>query len=273
MTTSDGSSWRELNRAMWNAKVPLHLRSELYNVAAFKAGALSLRPQEIEDVGDVAGRDLIHLQCHFGKDTLSWARLGARATGLDFSQPAIEAAVALAREIGVEARFVNADVYDAPAAAGREAFDIVYTGVGALCWLPDIDRWARVVFDLLRPGGQLYLFEFHPMKWIFAESTERPEIRYDYFTPPVGFRDGGVTYADVSIAAAATPTVQWNHPLGEVVTALATAGLRIALLREMDGDVLPAWKIMQRGEDRLYRMPPGVPALPQMYVLRAFRDA
>lgn len=274
MTPPEHSSWRELNRAMWNAKVPLHVRSATYNVAAFKAGALSLRAHEIADLGDVSGRSLVHLQCHFGKDTLSWARLGAHVTGLDFSEAAIEAAVALAREIGVEARFVTADVYDAPAALGGAAFDIVYTGVGALCWLPDIERWAKVVFDLLRPGGQLYLFEFHPVKWIFEQgSSDRPEIRYDYFTPASGFRDGGVSYADVSLPAAATPTVQWNHPLGEVVTALAEAGLRVGSLREMDGDVLQTWKIMERGEDGLYHMPPGLPSLPLMYVLRAYRDA
>src|SRR5271170_6310130 len=160
-------SWRELNRAMWNERLPLHLKSKLYDLPGFRAGALSLKAQEIADLGDVSGKDLIHLQCHFGKDTLSWARLGARVTGLDFSEAAVEAAAELAREIGVDARFVTAAVYDAPAAVAGCAYDIVYTGVGALCWLPDMEAWAKVVFDLLRPGGQLYLFEFHPLRWIF----------------------------------------------------------------------------------------------------------
>ena len=195
---------------------------------------------------------------------------GAQVTGLDFSAPAIEAAATLAREIGIDARFVAADVYDAPQALGGAVFDIVYTGVGALCWLPDMTRWARVVSDLLRPGGELYLYEFHPLKWIFGE-TETPEIIDSYFTPAEGFPLGGVTYADSS--AGKTPTVQWNHPLGEVVTALVAAGLRIQSLRELDGDVLRQWPAMVRGEDRLYRMPPGQPALPLMYVLRACREA
>ena len=262
------ASWRDLNRAMWDEKTPLHLVSPIYDVGGFKAGASSLRAHEIADLGDVAGKDLIHLQCHFGKDTLSWARLGARVTGLDFSAPAIEAAVDLAREIGVEARFVHADVYDAPAAVGGARFDIVYTGVGALCWIPDMTRWAQVVFDLLRPGGELYLYEFHPLKFIFGE-TEKPEILDDYFTPPQGLRWGGVTYADAS--APATPTIQWNHPLGEVVSALVAAGLVIRSLHEMDGDVVPQWPCMTRGADGLYRMPPGMPSLPLMYVVRAFR--
>ena len=125
-------SWRELNRAMWNERVPLHLISPLYDLPGFKAGALSIRAHEIADLADVGGKDLIHLQCHFGQDTLSWARLGARVTGLDFSEPAVKAAAELASEIGLDARFVAADVYDAPAALGHRMFDIVYTGVGAL---------------------------------------------------------------------------------------------------------------------------------------------
>src|SRR5271170_3564493 len=133
-------SWGELNRAMWNERVPLHLNSPVYDVPSFKAGALSLRAHEIKDLGDVTGKDLIHLQCHFGLDTLSWARLDARVTGLDFSEPAIRAATDLAREIGIDASFVTSDVYSAPQAVGHRTFDIVYTGVGALCWLPDMQR-------------------------------------------------------------------------------------------------------------------------------------
>jgi SAM-dependent methyltransferase len=263
--------WRKLNRAMWDHNVPAHLRSRLYDLPKFKAGALSLKLHEIADLGDVAGKDLIHLQCHFGKDTLSWARLGANVTGLDFSEPAVRAAVELAEEIGVKARFVTADIYDAPEALGGSTFDIVYTGVGALCWLPDMARWAKVVFRLLRPGGELYLYEFHPVKWILGE-TERPEILDSYFTPVEGFRLGGVTYADATAPGAEMPTVQWNHPIGEVVTALVAAGMRVQSLRELDGDVMHQWPMMVRGEDGLHRMPPGMPSLPLMYVLRAVRD-
>jgi SAM-dependent methyltransferase len=272
----DVSSWRDLNRAMWDRKAPLHLKSREYDVAGFKAGRSSLLPHEIKDLWDVAGKDLIHLQCHFGLDTLSWARLGAHVTGLDFSGPAVEAAAALALEIGIpDARFVTSDVYDAPAAVGRCAYDIVYTGVGALCWLPDMEAWAKVVYDLLRPGGQLYLFEFHPVKWMIEASAPSDiTIRDSYFTPREGYREaGGVSYADTSIPSAATPTVQWNHPLGEVVTALAQAGLRIDTLRELDGDVLCQWTGMKREPDRMYRMPADRPSLPLMYVLRARRDA
>lgn len=260
---------------MWNAKAPLHLNSVVYDIPGFKAGRMTLKPHEVADLGDVAGKRLIHLQCHLGLDTLSWARLGACVTGLDFSESATTAATQLARDLGIEADFVTSDVYDSPAAVGHRTYDIVYTGVGALCWLPDMQRWGRVVHDLLRPGGQLYLFEFHPFKWMIEDSgPSEVAIRDSYFTPPHGYTAaGGVTYADSSIPAAATPTVQWNHPLGEVVTALVQAGLRVDSLRELDGDVLPQWDMMAQGEDRLYRMPPDRPSLPLMYVLRAHRPA
>jgi SAM-dependent methyltransferase len=271
----DKSSWRELNRAMWERKTPLHLLSPDYDVPGFKAGRIALRPHEIADLGDVSGKQLVHLQCHLGLDTLSWARLGAHVTGLDFSPAAVKAATTLAQEIGVAARFVTADVYDAPASLSHATFDIVYTGVGALCWLPDLQRWAEVVHHLLRPGGQLYLFEFHPLKWMIEGGAPNDIlIRDGYFTPPEGFREaGGVTYADASIPAAATPTVQWNHPLGEVVTALVQAGLRIVSLQELDRDVLRQWDMMERTADDMFRMPPDMPSLPLMYVLRARRDS
>jgi SAM-dependent methyltransferase len=183
----------------------------------------------------------------------------------------VQAATALARDIGIAARFVMSDVYDAPAAVAHRKFDIVYTGVGALCWLPDIVLWARVVHALLRPGGELYLYEFHPVKWMIEGSAPGTvQIIDSYFTPPEGYREaGGVSYADASIPAAATPTVQWNHPLGEVVTAVAEAGLRIEALRELDHDVLCQWDWMERAEDGFYWMPPDLPSLPLMYVLRA----
>lgn len=265
--------WLTLNRAMWDEKAPAHLRSPLYDLDGFRAGRSSLQPHEIEELGPaVAGKALVHLQCHIGLDTLSWARLGARVTGLDFSPAAIEAARGLAAELGLEARFVVSDVYAAPAALGAD-YDIVYTGVGALCWLPDIGRWAEVVRELLRPGGELYLFEFHPVEWMLEpDAAGRPMLAVDYFTPPHGYRGGAVSYAD-DAPAAADATVEWNHPLGEVVTALAQAGLAIESLRELDRSVLARWPGMAAGPDGMFASPAGGPSLPLMYVLRARRPA
>src|SRR5215212_7059039 len=171
--------WREANRANWDERVPIHVSGEFYDVPSFKEGQERLQPFEIDEVGDVTGKELMHLQCHFGIDTLSWARRGARVTGLDFSAPAVEAARGLASEMGLEATFVRSDVYEAVGATDGRIFDIVYTGRGAIIWLPDIRRWAEVVADLLKPGGFLYLTEFHPFTNVFG--YEDFSVVYDYF--------------------------------------------------------------------------------------------
>jgi SAM-dependent methyltransferase len=167
---SPGAAWLANNRDSWNERVPIHVASAFYDVDGFKAGRAELYAYELRDVGSVRGKDLVHLQCHFGLDTLSWAKRGARVTGVDFSAPAIEAATRLAGEMGVRAKFVVANVYDAPAVL-RRRFDVVYTGRGALSWLPDVRRWAAVVARLLRPGGLFYLTEFHPAEWMFTFGT------------------------------------------------------------------------------------------------------
>jgi SAM-dependent methyltransferase len=259
--------WRAINRAHWDERVPIHLRSPLYDVEAFKAGRRSLAAAQIRDLAPVAGKRLVHLQCHFGLDTLSWARLGADVTGLDFSPPAIASARALAAEVALAARFVEADVYDAPAALGT-TYDIVYTGVGALMWLPDMTRWAAVVAALLKPGGELYLVEFHPAEWMLDDDPLA--IKVDYFTPAAGFAyvDCG-SYADRTARTTANETRQWNHPLGEVATALIRAGLRLTELRESGESYLQRWPILERAESGLWRMPAHLPSLPLMYTLRA----
>jgi SAM-dependent methyltransferase len=264
----------KLNRLFWDERVPIHVGSDFYDVDGFKAGRITLGPDEMRDLGDVRGRRLAHLQCHFGLDTLSWARLGAEVTGLDFSGPAIDAARTLARETDLCARFVQGDVYDAPALLG-DGFDIVYTGIGALCWLPDIDRWATVVADLLLPGGELYLVEFHPAIWGLEPNaaTGVPEVRYDYFTRPGGERvavDG--SYADVAAATAHNDTVEWNHDLGSVVTALIRAGLEIRELRESDAGYMQRFPFMVQDGDGHWRTPPDRPNLPMMYTLRAVKQ-
>lgn len=262
--------WRVLNRAHWDERVPIHLHSRLYDVAGFKAGRSSLKPAELRDLAPVAGKHLLHLQCHIGLDTLSWARLGAVVTGLDFSAPALAAARRLAQEVGLAARFVEADLYEAPRTLG-ETYDIVYTGTGALMWLPDIVRWAEVVAALLKPGGELYLVEFHPTEWMLDENNPLA-IKDAYFTPPEGLRllNAG-SYADRAAATTADETRQWNHPLGEVVTALLRAGLSLRELRESDESALPRWPCLEPTESGLYRMPRHLPSLPLMYTLRAIK--
>jgi SAM-dependent methyltransferase len=269
MAGGDAVDWRELNRANWDDRVPVHLASEFYDLDGFRAGADPLRVFEAAEAGDVAGRELLHLQCHVGTDTLAWARRGARVTGLDFSGPAIEAARALAGDLGVDADFVTADVYDASSALGGCRFDIVYTGTGALVWLPDLTRWAAVVAALLRPGGFLYLVESHPLAEILDD--QGAAIARDYFDDRPQVEDWPFTYTD-GPALVRTRSVQFQHRLGEIVTALAEAGLRIDFLHEHDFEVFRRFESLERhgGE---YRFPPGRSRIPMMFSLRATRPA
>jgi 2-polyprenyl-3-methyl-5-hydroxy-6-metoxy-1,4-benzoquinol methylase len=272
MSREPGGSgeWRELNQAWWDERVPIHATSDFYDLEGFLADpkASALRPFEIDEVGDVAGRSLVHLQCHFGLDALSWARRGARVTGLDFSRPAIEAATDAAARAGLDARFVAADVYDAAEALGRQTFDIVYTGFGALNWLPDVPRWATVVEALVAPGGILYLAEFHPVHHVMADDDLRVEHPYFHEGPAV-WEDPG-TYADPAAETRSNRTHQWTHGLGEVVSSVIDAGLVVEHLHELDHTLFPRWPFLVRDpESGAYRMPDGRPSLPLMYSLRA----
>lgn len=210
----DEVDWRGLNRANWDDRVPIHLASAFYDVDGFRAGASSLRPFETAEVGDVTGQRLLHLQCHIGLDTLSWARRGAVVTGLDFSQPAIEAARSLATDLGIDATFVTADVYDAATALPGQRFDIVYTGTGtgALVWLPDLSRWAEVVAGLLAPGGFLYLVEGHPFAQVLDDAQGKTVVR-DYFTAEPQIEDQPYTYTD-GHALKHTRSVRFQHRSG-----------------------------------------------------------
>lgn len=266
--TGEGDPRIEANRRRWDERVPLHVASDFYDVAGFRddSDRLSLRDFEIEEMGSVAGRDLAHLQCHFGQDTLSWARLGARVMGLDFSQPAVDAANALAAELGLDARFVQADVYDSVAALGQ-TFDIVYTGFGAINWLPDLARWAEVVDRLLRPGGTFYLAEFHPITDTLGDDSL--EIEHPYFVGPEGinWNDAG-TYTDRDAATEHNEGWEWIHPISEVVTVLLARGLRLELFHEWPYTLFERWTFLEEREPRRYHVPEGMPALPLMYSMR-----
>ncbi|MFB6893989.1 class I SAM-dependent methyltransferase [Kitasatospora sp. NPDC056327] len=261
--------WLATNRANWDGRVPVHVASEFYDVAGFVEGGDPMRAFEVDEVGDVTGRTLLHLQCHFGLDTLSWARRGATVTGLDFSGPAVEAATELAGRIGADtARFVVSDVYGAVEALGGRTFDVVYTGMGALCWLPDIARWARTAAALVSPGGFLYLAEFHPFADILGDDGRT--VEYDYFDRDATVWDDPSTYTDGEVPPTApTVTVEWQHGIGEVVSALVAAGLRIEFLHEHDFTLFARFPVLEH--DRGYRYPAGRPRVPLMYSIRASR--
>ncbi|RVX43248.1 methyltransferase family protein [Nonomuraea polychroma] len=260
----------ETNRANWNARVPIHVSSAFYDVEDFTASGRSvLRPFEVAEVGDVSGRRLAHLQCHFGLDTLSWARLGAEVTGLDFSPAAIDQARRIAAGCGIRARFVTADVYDAAEALG-ETYDVVYTGIGALVWLPDLTRWAETVAALLKPGGFLYLAEFHPFADILDDETGT-KVTHDYFARGPQVWEEPYTYTGGELAEHRT-SVQFQHGLGEVVSAVAAAGLRVEFVHEHDRTLFRRFATLA-DDGTGYRLPDGAPKIPLMYSLRAAAPA
>jgi len=222
------------NRALWDEWTTLHSTSA-YDVASFKAGRNRIAAHELEEIGDVSGLSLLHLQCHFGLETLSWARLGATVTGVDFSPRAIDVARALADELAIPARFVESDVYRLPEVLDG-TFDLVYTANGVLGWLPDVGRWGEVVARFVRPGGRFYILEAHPVVQVMADEGVGPgELRlaYPYWehADPIAVSTQG-SYADRSAHVETPMEYGWDHALGEIVTALAGAGLRIEQLRE-----------------------------------------
>jgi SAM-dependent methyltransferase len=274
------SDYRDVNRANWDERVPAHVAAPEYSVERFYAD-----PGFLSDVvrfdtallGSVAGRRGVHLQCHIGTDTVSLARLGASMIGVDFSGPAIAAARELAAGTGADATFVQSDVYGAVDVLGDAVgagFDLVYTGIGALCWLPDVRRWAQVVADLLRPGGRLFIREGHPMLWTLAEPGDDGllVVRYPYFeqAEPQVFDEGG-TYVTTDAVFQHTVTHEWNHGLGEIVTALLDAGLTVTGLAEHDSvpwNALPGLMTESDGEWRLTENPA---RLACSYTLQAVR--
>lgn len=264
--------WLAHNRRNWDERVTIHAVSDFYDLPGFRSGDVStLRSFEPEELGDVAGRSLLHLQCHMGQDTLSWARRGARVTGLDFSGPAVATADGLAADLGLaeRARFVVSDVYDAVEALDGERFDVVYTGLGALVWLPDLPRWARVVASLLKDGGVLYLVEMHPITNVFADDGRT--VERDYFAEQAQIWDEPYTYTD-GPALKATTNVEWDHTLGSVLSAIGAAGLRLEFLHEHDRTVFERFPVLERDAHGEFRLPPGQPRLPLMFSLRAVRD-
>ncbi|KPA87720.1 class I SAM-dependent methyltransferase [Pseudomonas asplenii] len=267
-----------INKANWNDRAPVHARSAEYGLHRFLAD-----PRHLSDVvrfdlpllGDIAGLRGVHLQCHIGTDTLSLARLGASMTGLDFSPAALLEARALARGCGAELEFVEADVHAAAEVLPRESFDLVYTGIGALCWLPRIQPWARTVAALLKPGGRLFIREGHPMLWSLNEAhQEGLRVEYPYFEheQPLVF-SSDQTYVASDSPLTATVTHTWNHGLGEIVGALLEEGMTITGLVEHQSvpwDALPG-QMVHSAQDDEWRLKQAPDRLPLSYTLQAVK--
>ena len=271
----DHAASYEANRALWEAWTAVHAEGAFYDLAGFRAGGIRLRDDEVEAVGDVHGQTLLHLQCHFGIDTLSWARLGARVTGADFSPAAIRLAREIAADIGIEdATFVESNLYDLPSNLDG-TFDVVYTSRGVLGWLPDIRAWATVVAHFVAPGGVFFISEAHPVFNAFENEGVAPgELRlaYPYFEhpDPLVFPVQG-SYADPDADIGDQHEHGWDHGLGEIVTALIEAGLTLEWLRESPILDWPADFLVETepGSGR-YRLPADIKGeLPLMFSLLA----
>lgn len=266
---------RAANFRNWESRVPIHAGSQTYDLAGLAADSARLSPVVAYDrpwLGDLTGLDVVHVQCHIGTDTLSLARLGGRVTGVDFSPSALAVARDLASAGGVEARFVESELYAVPEVLGAD-FDLVYTGVGALNWLPDIAGWARVVSGLLRPGGRLYVRDGHPMMYTLYDGVDDDELRVTlpYFEPTVPNRwVEDETYTD-GPPVGSPEQFAWNHGLGEIVQAVIDAGLTVTALREHRECEWQGLSQLVEGADGKWRLAEQPDRLPLMFTLEACR--
>jgi SAM-dependent methyltransferase len=265
--------WMALNRRRWDELAAIHPATAFYGVDRFKAGEDALLPIELAEMEDVAGKALLHLQCHIGLDTLNWARKGARVTGLDYSSEAIRQARKLAADTGLAADFVEANVYDARKVINGR-FDIVYVSWGAINWLPDLKRWAEIAAGFLRPGGYLYLLEGHPGALMLEQKTKEEPIAstYPYFHDgdPLIFHNDK-SYTGEGAATQNTAAAEWIHSVSQIVTAILGAGLTLEFLREHDRLAWQLFPAMIRGNDGMWRLPLGAPTIPLALSIKARR--
>jgi SAM-dependent methyltransferase len=259
------------NQAMWNVWTRVHVKSKFYDVEGFKAGRSNLDKVELE-LGDVRGKSLLHLQCHFGMTTLSWARLGAHVTGADFSDEAIREARALAQSVELEANFVCSNIYDLPNALSGP-FDIVFTSHGVLGWLPDLNAWAQVIAHFLKPDGTFYIVEAHPTAYIFDE--ENPDdlrVRYPYFhTDAPGSSAVHGSYADRTADIHGVEYF-WFFSMSDIINALMRAELSILELRKYDYNSWQMYPFMIKDAEGWWRLPDRFPKLPLMFSLKAIKS-
>ena len=243
------------NLDMWNDWAPLHAESEFYDVEGFKKGRSTLDSIELEEMGDVSGKSLLHLQCHFGMDTLSWARLGARVTGIDFSDKAIDIARSLSKELGIEADFICSSVSDLPENLSGQ-FDIVYTSAGVLCWLPNLKQWAEIIYHYLKPRGFFYILDSHPFSHVFDDSKDVKElkVKHSYFHSPEPTK----WEIEGSYAGARTDrqhnSYEWTHSMGDIINPLISCGLQIEFLHEFPMLFFKWFPFMKQDEEGWWRL-------------------
>lgn len=254
-----------LNKKLWNDKVDFHLKSEFYDMPGFLAGKSSLNEIEVPLLGQVEGKKILHLQCHFGQDSISLSRLGVTVTGVDFSDKAIQAAKEIASQLQTDTRFICSDIYELPNMLD-EQFDIVFTSYGTIGWLPDLDKWAKVVSRFLKPAGKFVFVEFHPVVWMFDYAFN--SVAYSYFNTETIVEETEGTYADTSSPIKNT-NVNWNHPMSEVLNSLIQNGLIIETFDEFDFSPYNCFKGMVEDGPKRFRIEKLAHKIPMVFSLTA----
>ena len=257
----------DINKETWNKKVGIHSKSEFYNVESFKKGKTSLNDFELKELGDVKGKSLLHLQCHFGQDTLSWSRLGAKCTGIDLSDEGIKVANKLNSELGLNATFIESNLYDVPKNV-KGKFDIVFTSYGVIGWLPDLKTWGEIIASKLKKGGVFYLIEFHPIIWMFDYLQTPPKLMYPYQNSEAIYEEYKGTYTN-NDADIISKEYGWNHGLSEVITSLTNVGLHIEFLHEFEKSPYNSFPEMNKTDDGMYVLKENQRMFPLLYSLKA----
>lgn len=261
------ANYLEVNKALWNARVPHHVTSDFYDNDSFLQGRNSLREIELKLLGDVKDKSVLHLQCHFGQDTMSLSRMGAKVTGVDFSTDAITKAKELAAQLSLDTKFIESDVYELEQVLD-EQFDVVFTSYGVLGWLPDMKRWAEIVGHFLKPGGKLVLVEFHPVVWMLDSKLK--DITYSYFNRETIIENEEGTYTDKE-APIQLQSVSWNHDLSEVLQNIIDAGMNIEVFSEYDYSPYNCFNDMIEVNKGKYQSKHTMGKLPMVYAVRAVK--
>ncbi|MCS3870100.1 SAM-dependent methyltransferase [Chryseobacterium ginsenosidimutans] len=258
-------NYLEINKSSWNAKVEPHLKSDFYFVDEFLKGRTSLNSIELELLGDVKDKSILHLQCHFGQDSISLSRMGAKVTGIDLSDKAIETAKELAQKAGTNTQFICTDLYNLPNILDQK-FDLVFTSYGTIGWLPDLGKWAKIIDHFLKPDGKFVMAEFHPVIWMFDDDFEG--VKYNYFNekPIVETYEG--TYADQS-ADIVQDYVMWNHSLADVLQNLIENDIQIKKFKEFDWSPYPSFKHVEEFEKGKWRISPFGNKIPLVFAIEA----
>ena len=266
----------DANKELWDEFARLHYEteSEEYSVKSFLEGNTTLKSYELKEMGNVKGKSLLHLQCHFGLDTLSWAREGAIVTGIDISREGIRLAKLLAAQAKLEANFIESNLYNLPKILS-EKFDIVYTSIGVLCWLNDLKEWGKIIANFLKTGGYFYLAEIHPFSLVFDNETKDIkdlQIFYNYFydPKPMEFIADG-SYASVGIKIEPKKEYEWTHSMSDIINSLIDAGLRIEFLNEYPFTVWRQFSFAKRDPDGFYRLKNQKAEIPLLFTLKATR--